>query len=159
MPGLIEWPARIRPAVTDIPAGTVDIFPTLVELFKLKIEHPVPMDGVSLVPLIDGNMKQRPSPVGFWQFAGDVKKMTSSSGASAWNDNQYKLVKSKPGVWELYAITADRTETKNLAAEHPEVFARMKAELEQWQRSVVGSYNGGDYDGNSSDKTDAPEQK
>ena len=159
VPGLIEWPARIKPAVTDIPAGTVDIFPTLVDLLKLKVEPSVPLDGVSLLPLIDGEMKQRPHPMGFWQFAGDVKKLTSNSGPSAWNDNQYKLVKSKPGVWELYDIAAERTETKNLAAEHPEVVERMKTALEQWQQSVISSYNGSDYGGTSTGKADASEQK
>ena len=53
VPGLIEWPARIQPAVTDIPAGTVDIFPTIAELLHLKIERPVPLDGISLLPLFD----------------------------------------------------------------------------------------------------------
>ncbi len=54
-------------------------------------------------------------------------------------------MKAKPGLWELYDIAADRTEIKNLADEHPDVVARMKAELEQWQLSVISSYNGGDY--------------
>jgi arylsulfatase A-like enzyme len=145
VPGLIEWPARIKPVVTDIPAGVVDIFPTVVALLQIKLEHPVPLDGISLLPLLDGQMKQRPQPMGFWQFAGDQKNLTPNSGPSAWTDNQYKLVKTKPNQWELYDVVADRPEKNDLAAAHPEVLARMKAELEQWHLSVIRSYNGQDY--------------
>ena len=144
VPGIIEWPARIQPSMTDIPAGVVDIFPTLVDLLQLKVEHPVPLDGISLLPLLDGQMKARPQPMGFWQFAGDQKNLTSNSGPSAWNDNQYKLVKSRPEEWELYDIATDRTEQTNIAAEKPEIVERMKAGLEHWQHSVIRSYNGGD---------------
>ena len=42
-------------------------------------------------------------------------------------------------------MVADRPERKNLAAAHPEVVSRMKAELEPWHLSVIRSYNGQDY--------------
>ena len=145
VPGVIEWPARIKPAMTDIPAGVVDIFPTLVALLQIKLEHPVPLDGISLLPLIDGQMKSRPQPMGFWQFAGDQKNLTPNSGPSAWTDNRYKLLKTKPAQWELYDVVADRPEKNDLAAAHPEVVSRMKVELEQWHQSVIRSYNGQDY--------------
>ena len=148
VPGLLEWPARIRqPVVTDIPAGTVDILPTLVDLLQLKGEPSVPLDGISLLPLIDGQMKVRPRPLGFWQFAGNQKNVTTSSGPSAWSDNQYKLVKTRADRWELYDLLADRSETTNIAADHPEVLSRMKAGLEAWQLSVLRSYGGQDYRG------------
>ena len=145
MPGLIEWPARIKPAVTDIPAGVVDIFPTLVDLLQIKLEHPVPLDGISLLPLIDGQMKVRPRSMGFLQFAGNQQNLTPNSGPSAWNDNQYKLVKTKPNQWELFDVAGDRSEKSNIAAENPAVVNRMKAELENWQMSVIRSYQGEDY--------------
>jgi arylsulfatase A-like enzyme len=145
VPAVIEWPARIKPAITDTPAGVVDIFPTLVELLALKVERPVPLDGISLLPLLDGKMTARPQPIGFWQFAGKAGTLTTDSGPSAWNDNRYKLVKTKTGTLELYDIAADRTERNDIAAAHPEIVAQMKAQLEEWQQSVVRSYNGEDY--------------
>jgi len=47
--------------------------------------------------------------------------------------------------WELYNLTADRTESRDLAASESERAARMKGELEAWLRSVVASLNGADY--------------
>ncbi|CAN5855807.1 sulfatase-like hydrolase/transferase [soil metagenome] len=68
VPTIIEWPARIpEPRVTEIPCSTVDIYPTLLELAGVTVPNqPEPIDGLSLVPLIDGEMKARPGPLGFW---------------------------------------------------------------------------------------------
>lgn len=145
VPCVIEWPAVIRkPAATAVPAATLDIFPTLTEITGLKSDRPVPLDGVSLLPLIEGRMDRRPRPFGSWQFAGDAGKISSNSGPAAWIDNRYKLVKPKPGQWELYDLTEDRSESHDLAAREPEVLERMKAELEAWQQSVIRSFKGED---------------
>ncbi len=142
VPAVIEWPARIKPSVTDVPAGVVDVFPTLAALADFKPEKSTPLDGISLLPLFDGEMKMRPQPMGFLQYNGGPQKFNAESTPSAWTDNQYKLVKTKPDQWELYDLTADRTEKRDIAAEHPDVVNRMKTELEQWHRSVVRSYKG-----------------
>jgi arylsulfatase A-like enzyme len=69
VPAMLEWPARIgEPRVTDVPAVTSDIYPTLLEIAGVEIEHQPPLDGISLVPLIDGGMQARPRPLGFWHF-------------------------------------------------------------------------------------------
>jgi arylsulfatase A-like enzyme len=70
VPAMIEWPARIRrPRVIDIPCGTVDIYPTLVELTGANVRKQVePLDGISLVPVIDGRMERRTKPMGFWVY-------------------------------------------------------------------------------------------
>ena len=138
-------PTHIKPAITEIPAGTVDVFPTLAALMQAKIARPVPLDGVSLLPLLDGKMTARPQPLGFWQFAGDQKNLTSNSGPSAWNDNQYKLQKLGPDHYELYDLTTDISEKSNVATTYPEIVTRMRSELENWQKSVQCSNRSEDY--------------
>jgi arylsulfatase A-like enzyme len=69
VPGIIEWPSRIpEPRSTDIPAGTVDVFPTLLEIADVTISRASPLDGISLLPLVDGQMSSRPTPLGFWVY-------------------------------------------------------------------------------------------
>ena len=134
--------------VTAMPAGVIDIYPTVVDILGIKIPDQVePIDGVSLVPLINGRMKDRPRPMGFWQYAGNLPHITTDSGPSAWSDNRYKLVKSRPDHWELYDLTVDGGEERDLALRFPKMVDRMKAELEQWQQSVIRSYCGEDYRG------------
>jgi arylsulfatase A-like enzyme len=67
VPAILEWPPRIPDhRATDIPCNTSDIYPTLLEIAGVRIEKQPPLDGVSLVGLIDGRMKARPRPMGFW---------------------------------------------------------------------------------------------
>lgn len=147
VPCVIEWPARItRPAITGMPAGVVDIFPTLVEVMQAKVSVPVqPLDGISLLPLMDGKMKERPKPLGFWQSnSGDHP--TLNGGPSAWSDNRFKLVKTPDGI-ELFDLTADLAEKTSIAADHPEIVERMKSEMDAWKQSVLRSFSGADYEG------------
>jgi len=68
VPGVIEWPARIRrPRASKVNSVTTDMFPTLCELAGQPLPNR-PLDGISLVPLIDGKMRERPSPIFFWSF-------------------------------------------------------------------------------------------
>jgi len=68
VPGLIQWPARIRqPRVSRFRASTSDLFPTLCALAG----RPLPnrrLDGVDLTPVLDGRMTERPGPLCFWQY-------------------------------------------------------------------------------------------
>lgn len=69
VPTVIEWPARIRePRVSEVLSGTVDIYPTLLDLAGVAMREPPPLDGVSLVPLIDGKMRRRDTSLGFWVY-------------------------------------------------------------------------------------------
>ena len=88
VPGIIEWPARIKkPSKTEVIACTSDIYPTVMDILKLDVPDQVlPLDGISIVPLIDGKMKQRPRPIGFWHPGEGME-----DGPAAWLDNQYKL--------------------------------------------------------------------
>ena len=74
VPAILEWPRRItKPAVTNVPCNTSDIFPTLLEIAGVEPKKEVPLDGVSLTGLIDGRMTERPKPMGFWNYpAGGV---------------------------------------------------------------------------------------
>jgi arylsulfatase A-like enzyme len=143
VPGLIEWPARIKnPSVTAVPAVTSDIYPTIVELLKLDVPHQVqPLDGISLVPLLDGQMKQRPSPIGFWHHG----ETGLQDGPAAWIDNPYKLHRRGADQYELYDLTKDPSEKSDLAGKHPEIVTRIKTGMEAWLKSVYQSREGLDY--------------
>lgn len=68
VPGIIEWPARIdEPLVSDVNAVTSDMLQTLCSLIGVPLPKR-PLDGIDLTGVIDGQMNQRPSPIGFWNF-------------------------------------------------------------------------------------------
>lgn len=67
IPGIMEWPARLKARATSVPAVTSDMLPTLCDITGIALPKR-PLDGISLKPLLDGKMKERPSPIFFWEF-------------------------------------------------------------------------------------------
>ncbi len=69
VPAILEWPNRVAGhRVTTVPCNTSDIYPTLVDIVGVRMENQPPLDGISLTGLIDGKMKTRPKPMGFWDY-------------------------------------------------------------------------------------------
>ena len=71
VPAVIEWPDRIDAARSSpVPAVTSDILPTICELAGRPLPQR-PLDGISLVPLLDGDMAKRGAPICFWADDAD----------------------------------------------------------------------------------------
>jgi arylsulfatase len=83
-----------------------------------------PLQGVSLVPALNGDSDPLHAAPIFWEHQGNA----------AVRDGRWKLVKRNDSDdgWELYDMTADRMETKNLAAEQPDHVARMEQQFLAW---------------------------
>lgn len=136
VPGILEWPAGISPgSVSDFPAVTSDYLPTILDVLNATYPDQRPIDGVSLLPLLNGNTSRRARPIGF-QSASQV----------AWTEHQYKLYSSdKAGSWELYDLLTDPGESIDIAAEHPEIVRRMTRDVQAWQASCRNSDQERDY--------------
>lgn len=78
VPGVLEWPARIpKPVATSVHAVTTDTLPTLCDLTGQPLPSR-PLDGISLRPLLEGNMQSRPSPIRFWQYVARRERDTGA---------------------------------------------------------------------------------
>lgn len=70
VPAILEWPPRIpQPRTTAVRCNTCDIYSTVLELAGVTVEGQTPLDGVSLVSLIDGATTAREKPMGFWDYS------------------------------------------------------------------------------------------
>jgi arylsulfatase A-like enzyme len=150
VPGLLEWPARIKPGtVTNVPCSTLDYFPTTLDLLGFRLKgQPEPIDGVSLVPLFEGRMTERPVPIPFETIGGTGSNNSRGSPRMALVDNRYKLLTDMEGAGDkdlLFDLLADPSETKNLAAERADVAQAMKAQLAAFRESCKRSFAGQDY--------------
>ncbi|TWT78791.1 Choline-sulfatase [Planctomycetes bacterium CA13] len=137
VPCIVEWPSTIKPRITSYPAATMDIFPTIVEILELPDASMLePIDGISLVPLLSQDSAKREKPLPF-RF-GDQGALL---------DNHFKLVTldRRTDNFQLFDLKRDPTESKNIAAANPEVFAKMKSTFRQWSDSVDASIAGKDY--------------
>ncbi len=137
VPGLLEWPDRIKSGrVTNIPCSTSDYFSTVMDILGFKMKgRPEPVDGVSLLPLINGTTAKRPMPIGF-----------ESGSQLSLTDNRYKIYSNNKGkTYMLFDLLEEPGETKDLAAEEPQILRSMKKMLLKWRKSCQDSLAGKDY--------------
>ncbi len=151
VPATLVWPSKIsQSVVTDIPCVTSDFYPTISEITGFNVSNqPLPIDGVSLLSLINGEMKERPSPIGFQSemdpFERDVKAFESAEQLSL-IDNRYKILSLDNGKsYRLYDLLSDPGETTDLSEEQPYTANRMVKTLEKWIESCRNSNAGKDY--------------
>ena len=129
-PGIVRWKGKIKPASTsDRVTGFEDWMPTLTELAGAKDKTPT-TDGISFAPTLLGE-KQTEREFLYREFP-------SYGGQQMLRMGDWKLVrrnlaakgkakaKATPATEELFNITADPAETKDVAAEHPDLVAKMK---------------------------------
>lgn len=137
VPGLMTWPVVIRhPGSTDVPFSTLDYFPTVMDIpgFSIPLQ-PEPIDGISMMPFLEGRMKERPVPIGF-----------ESRDQQAFITNRYKIYSNDNGAhFELYDLVNDSGETKDIAGKHPEIVEELKRQLSEWRASCRRSCSGKDY--------------
>ena len=138
VPAIIEWPGTIAPRVSHFPAGTVDIFPTLIEVADLEPDSiNVVNDGISISEVFNDEPAKRDKPLGF--RVGD---------GLAWIDNDWKLVRLYPDAadhFRLFNLAGDPGETQDLIDEYPQIAARLLKELTAWEASIERSMQGADY--------------
>lgn len=139
VPGIIEWPRIIKKSrIIQHPAGVVDIFPTVLDILGEDLSSMLkPHDGMSLLPIIHGDTSgKRPKAMGF-----------HSDGRSAIVDNDFKLViqNIQSGVFELYDLIKDPTETENILYDNPNKAAELIQKFTTFNASVEASIRGEDY--------------
>jgi arylsulfatase len=129
-PLIAYWPGKIKPM--QFRTGTahlIDIAPTFYSI--AKVPYPATYQGVAAYPLpgldlscllLQGQEVKRPAPL-CWERAGN----------RAVRDGNWKLVGKFPAAnWELYNVSTDRGETKNLAAANPAIVKRLAAAYAAW---------------------------
>ena len=143
VPTVVEWPAGIEPRVSNFPAGTVDMFPTLIDVAGLSPDSINKVhDGISLVEVFESEPTQRDQPLGF-----------RASDGRMWLDNDWKLVQNVTYAegefiqepFELYNVIGDPSEEQNLIGLYPDLAERMRRQLDSWSLSVSRSALGADY--------------
>ena len=68
VPGIIRWPGKVNPGrETDIPAGFVDLLPTIATITESNAPADRTLDGNSILPVLLGKPFQRDRPL-YWFF-------------------------------------------------------------------------------------------
>jgi len=144
VPFIAWWPERIRSGLVNdrTVIASIDLFPTLANLCGAKLPADYVPDGEDLsASLIDGSPR-RTKPL-YWEYGRNDTSFDYPMNAKhrspnvAIRDGDWKLLVNADGSGaELYNLASDRSERKNVAAEHPEVAKRLVAAAVAWRKSV-----------------------
>ncbi len=121
---IARWPGVVPAGRTnDTPWMFADFLPTAAELAGVdKAKIPANLDGRSIVPLLTGQDPPRELTDRhlYWEFYEGLF-------AQAVRKGQWKAVRKgfEQGAIELYDLSKDLGETKNIAGDHPEIVAEM----------------------------------
>jgi arylsulfatase len=147
-PTIVCWPGHIAPgSSSDRVCGFEDWLPTLVELAGGEASIPSGIDGISFAPTLLGQ-EQPPRPflyrefpagggqqsvrIGKWKGVRQNLMPVAAKGKGKGKANQGQPSAGKPNVHiELYDLEADRAETTDVSAEHPEIIAQMERVLRE----------------------------
>lgn len=123
VPFFMRWPAQIKPGTRIAgPVSHFDIFATAGGVAGAPMPADRAIDGVNLLPFIEGQASGTPHHTLFWR-SGRYKVV---------RDGDWKLqALDLPHVELLYDMQADPTERRDVAAQHPDVVARLNLLLTQ----------------------------
>ena len=140
VPCIVHWPAGLAHQAGTIRrqyAHCIDLLPTVLELAGLSAPTQyrgndlLPFDGISLAPVLadDSHPTLRTEQYyeneghrGFYRDGWEV--VTNRIPRRPFGDHE----------WELYHLDADSTETRDLAAEHPELVSALS---QGWHEAAV----------------------
>ncbi len=131
---LLAYPPWVESdRTTSVLTSQVDVFPTLSGLFGFELSSPV--QGLSLASVQKEEMEDSGRTV-FAQTYGGAKSDPLVSIKDAAIRGRWKLIAPswRKGM-ELYDLVDDPTESRNVAASHPEVVEDLLQELDRFDRS------------------------
>lgn len=143
LPFIARWPGHVPAArVNDSTVlHAVDLLPTLAALAGAPLPAGYTGDGEDLSPALLGRIVHRTRPL-FWEYGRNPTSFAYPAGRDrspnvARRDGDWKLLVNADGTGaELYDLASDPNESRNLAAEKPDLTRRLIQETLTWRRSV-----------------------
>ena len=127
-PFLMQWPGQFPAGIVFTNAvSSMDIFYTSIFAGQGKFPDDRVLDGVNLIPYLTGENLDPPHPVLFWRYGKNI----------ALRKADWKLVRQSGPDFHLYNLATDISETKDLAAQKPEVVKELKSAMDELDKQMV----------------------
>ena len=134
VPLFVRWPGHIEPGTrVDRIAAHIDVFPTLMECCGLPMPRTLGQDGKSLLALLTGQAQDWPDRMlfTFRSPGGNTQNLRGSVRTQRW-----RAVKGGK-QWELYDMSRDAGQQRNVAKTYPEVVTRLSDAFAVMARDVT----------------------
>jgi len=140
VPLVMRYPAGIRAGtVSHAPVVTHDWYPTFMDLAGVRARDNQPFDGANLTPLFTGRDQLERDTL-YWHYPLAEPHFLGGRSAAAMRHEDWKLIEFlDTGEMELYNLTEDIGETKNLAQEMPEKVTELHGMMKDWRQWIGAS--------------------
>lgn len=124
VPMIARWPGKVPAGETSNHISAFwDLLPTFCELAGL--EPPQNTDGISIVPTLLGQTdRQKQHEYLYWEFYEKGGRVAVRLGD--YKGVRMNVLKNPNAPMELYKVTDDLEEQQDVAAEHPQLVARIE---------------------------------
>lgn len=152
VPLFVHWPAAKWPPHVAAPiVSHIDLFPTLLDLCGVAAPGGPKVDGVSLRPLLE-NPEPRSWPERVLFTHNPIDETNKFPGAV--RTQRYRLVREIKGPgggskakardgsaipWQLYDMTADPGEERDLASSQPGLVKELSAKYDAWFADIASA--------------------
>lgn len=127
VPFLMKYPGKLRPNTTyDLPISTLDLLPTFYQAAGGSMHDLKDIDGVDLLPYINGAITERPHETLFWK----------RDARAVMRKGDWKFIRFPDRPAELFYLPDDERELNNLADIEPERYLKMYKELFAWEATL-----------------------
>lgn len=132
VPMIVRWPGVVPPnSRSAVPVSTVDFYPTFLGMAGVSPPDQ-PMDGMDLRPILSGDETRLDRAIYF-----HYPHYHHSRPAGAVVQGSSKLIEFyDSGEIELYDLSADIGESRNLASERAAEAVRLAEDLRSWRQDV-----------------------
>jgi arylsulfatase A-like enzyme len=133
VPLIVKWPGHIKAGVTsDVPTSSIDIPPTIAAACHAPFEKR--LEGVSLLPVLEQS-GESPARDLYWHYPHYSNQGGKPGGAIV--SGNYKLIEFyEDGRRELFDLSQNASESKNLIEREPQRAAQLARRLATWLHSV-----------------------
>ncbi len=126
VPGLVHWPGKIRAGqVCEENVHLSDLLPTLVASAGGTLNPVWHIDGVNVLPFWTG-LGRVPERTLFWEWQSEGTDQLAALRGNL------KIMITQGGKPELYNVSADPAERRDLSATHPQLVQQLHSEIEAW---------------------------
>lgn len=129
VPCIVNWPGHVPAETTsEIPSYFPDWLPTLLDLAGKKDLIPDDINGISIAPTLAGHPDLQPKrDYLMWEFRGYGGQQAVRLGN--WKGVRRNILRGNRTL-ELYDLDTDPAESKDVAADHPDIVTRIETILE-----------------------------
>ena len=129
VPFTMQWPKKIKPGINyNKPIIALDVFATVVSAASAEKFIKNNIDGVNLIPYINGDVNGSPHDYLFWK--------NPDKDIDVIRDNRYKYIRVKDDEY-IFDLDNDLSEENNIINSSRHIYQELKLKFKEWEKDMI----------------------